>query len=471
MRSNKANGLSAFFEPASVAIFGSLKADKFSMGNARGAIKNMLQFGFKGKIYPISQSGGEAMGFKAYTSVDEVSEPIDLAMLIIPPQVVPEVLNQCARKGIRSVIIGSENFAEAGEDGAKLQKQVVEIIKRTGIRALGPNTLGVLNPSFGLITTPYLLDFFSVLKGGIGYGSQSGLVCFGGHPLKDKGYPISKLCDFGNKCDINEVDLLEYFYNDPETKVISMHLEDIKDGPTFIKVARKVVSRKPVLVFKPGRSQAGAKAAASHTGSLAGNDLVYESAFRQSGVIRVNSMREFWEVPKVFSSQPLPKGNRIAIISATGGGGVICIDAAIEAGLVSATFTDSTRQKLARLSPRMANNPVDMGPVLSVIVDPFPVIEEIALAVLSDVNVDCATLVLPGMSNTVDIFNHLKPHLVDIAKPITVFLYGTGLAGMEETLRQLEALGFPAYLDPEIAVKSLGVSVAYSKIKMRAEKL
>ena len=288
--------------------------------------------------------------------------------------------------------------------------------------------------------------------------------------MKDKGYPISKLCDFGNKCDINEVDLLEYFYDDPETKVISMHLEDIKDGPTFMEVARKVVSRKPVLVYKPGRSQAGAKAAASHTGSLAGNDRIYESAFRQAGVIRVNSMREFWEVPKVFSSQPLPKGNRFAIVSATGGGGVICIDAAVEAGLAPATFTATTLQKLARLSPRLARNPVDMGPVLAVIADPFPAIEEMVLAVMSDINVDCATLVLPGISNTVDIFNHLKPHLVDIAKPITVFLYGTELSGMEETLRQLEAMGIPAYLDPEIAVKSLGISVTYSKIKMRAEK-
>jgi len=468
MKAHRADGLSAFFEPASVAVFGSLNDSTFSMGNAFGAIKNMLGFGFKGKIYPINPSGGKALGLKAYTSVGEVSEPIDLAMLLIPPKVVPEVLNQCALKGIRSVIIGTENFAEAGEDGAVLQKQVVEIVRRSGIRALGPNTLGVLSPSIGLITTPYLLDFHSVLKGGIGYCSQSGLVSFGGHPLKDKGYPISKLCDFGNKCDVNEVDLLDYLSNDPETTVISMHLEDIRDGHAFMEAARKAVSKKPVLVFKPGRSKAGAKAAASHTGSLAGDDQIYESAFRQAGVIRVNTMREFWEVPQVFSSQPLPKGNRFAIVSATGGGGVICMDAAVEAGLAPITFTAPTIQKLAGLHPRLAHNPIDMGPLLSVIADPFPAIEDIVLTALSDVNVDCATLVLPGIKEMLESFRHLKPHLLDISKPITVFLYGTGLDGMEETLRQLEAMGFPTYLDPEIAVKSLGIAVTYSKIKSRA---
>ncbi len=469
MRSDRVNGISTFFEPSSVALFGSIRDDKFGGGNAAGAIRNMLKFGFKGKIYPISQSGGEVLGWKAYTSIDAVSEPVDLAMLLIPPQVVPEVLNQCARKGIRSVIIGTENFAESGEDGAKLQKQVVEIVKKTGIRALGPNTLGVLSPSYGLITTPYLLDFTSVLKGHIGYGSQSGLVSFGAHPLKDKGYPISKLCDFGNKCDVNEIDLLEYFYADPEVKVISMYLEDIKDGPTFIKVASKVVAKKPVLIFKSGRSQAGAKAAASHTGSLAGNDRTYESAFRQAGVIRLNRLREFWEVPKVFDSQPLPKGNRFAIASTTGGGCVIGTDAAVENGLQPTTFTANTLQKLVGMSPRMNQNPVDMGPITAVSADPFGVIEEILLTVLSDPNLDCATFVLPGLPTTVDIFRRLNPRLAELAKPVTLYLYGTDLPSMEETMRQLIAIGIPAYLDLELAVKSLATSVAYSRIKKRPE--
>lgn len=472
MRADGVNGLSSFFEPTSVAVFGSVKGDKFAaMGGALGAIKNMREFGFKGKIHPISQSGGDAFGLTAYTNIDKVSEPIDLAMLLIPPQAVPDVINQCVRKGIRSIIINTENFAEAGEDGAKLQKQVVDIIRSSGIRALGPNTLGVLNPSCGLVTTPYVLDFYSVLKGGIGYGSQSGLISFGGHPLKDKGYPISKLCDFGNKCDVNEIDLLEYFYNDPETKVVSMYLEDIKDSRAFMHMAKKVVAKKPVIIFKSGRSQAGAKAAASHTGSLAGNDLIYESAFKQAGVIRVNTMQEFWEVPKVFASQPLPKGNRCAIVSATGGGGVICTDAAVREGLESANFTSATLEKLAGRSPRLAHNPVDMGPVLAVVADPFPIIEDIVFSVLSDVNVDCATLVLPGISESIDMFKHFKPRITDLGKPITVYLYGLDLSVMEETMRQLIALGIPTYLDPEIAVKSLGISVKYSRIKSRTEKI
>jgi acyl-CoA synthetase (NDP forming) len=180
-------------------------------------------------------------------------------------------------------------------------------------------------------------------------------------------------------------------------------------------------------------------------------------------------MREFWEVPKVFASQPLPKGNRFAIVSATGGGGVICIDEAVKAGLAPVTFTGSTVQKLVKFSPRMARNPVDMGPMLAVVANPFPLIEETILTVLSDVNVDCATLVLPGIPYIIDVFNRLRLHLAAISKPITVFLYGTELAGMEETLRQLAAMGIPTYLEPEIAVESLGISVAYSRIKMCAK--
>lgn len=470
MKAHRADGLSAFFEPASVAVFGSLNDSAFAIGNAFGVIKNMLSFRFKGKIYPINLSGGETMGIKAYTNVSEVGDAVDLAMLLIPPRAVPAVINQCASKGIRAVIVGTENFAEAGEEGAALQKEVVKIARRSGTRVLGPNTLGVLNPSNGLITTPYPLYYDSVMKGGISYCSQSGLLSFGACPLKDKGYPISKMCDFGNKCDVNEVDLLNYLAEDSDTRVISMHLEDIKDGHAFMEATRKAVVKKPVLIFKPGRSEAGAKAAASHTGSLAGDNQIYDSAFRQAGAIRVNNLGEFWEIPRVFSSQPLPKGNRFAVIVGSGGSGVIAIDTATDVGLIPATFTTSTVRKMARLSPRLANNPVDIGPVSVTASDPFSVFEEMIPIVLADGNVDCVTIGCMGTPESVDVFRRLKTHLSDISKPITIFLWGTDLQIMEESARQLEALGIPTYLDLETAVKSLGVSVAYSKIKLRAER-
>ncbi|MCX5999564.1 MAG: CoA-binding protein, partial [Chloroflexi bacterium] len=236
--------------------------------------------------------------------------------------------------GIRAAIVVTEGFAEASREGAERQRQLLDISRRTGMRLLGPNTLGVLNTSNSLVTSAYEIGDNKPPKGGIGYGTQTGLLTFGVYPIKDKASPISKICDFGNKCDVNELDLLSYLADDPQTNVIAMHLEDVKDGPAFIKVARQAAARKPVLILKPGRSEAGARAAASHTGSLAGNDQAYDTAFKQAGVIRLNSWRDFWDVPKTLSLQPLPRGNRIAIVAASGGAGVMLTDAAVAAGLV-----------------------------------------------------------------------------------------------------------------------------------------
>ena len=466
MTPEKQSSLKMFFEPRSVAVFGSMREPG---GEGLTVMRNMLNFGFSGRIYHISRSAAQASGLKAYPTVGDVADPIDLAIVVTPPPTVLPIVEECGRKGIKAAIVATEGFAETGPDGARLQRQLVETARRYGMRLLGPNTLGVLSTDYGLVTAPYSMGHNKPQSGGITYCSQTGFLTFGVHPIKDIGYAISKMCDFGNKCDVNELDLLPYLADDPSTTVICMHLEDVKDGQRFIEAARQAVARKPVLILKPGRTEAGARAASSHTGSLAGDDQVYENAFRQAGVIRIRTWREFWDIPKTLSLQPLPKGNRIAIVTATGGAGVMLSDAAAEFKLVPATFSTTTRSQLGRLSPRLGNNPVDVGPMMSVREFPFSVYDDVVPTILSDPNVDCLTCVCHLGPPIVKVFTGLAPLISNIGKPVTILGYGIDLPEMQESVRQLEALGLPTYLDLETAVKALGVGASYSRIRARLE--
>jgi acetyltransferase len=399
--------------------------------------------------------------------VDEVADLVDLAIVITPPPTVPGIVKQCARKEVKASVIVSENFAEANQDGADLQEQLVDITNHSDIRIIGPNTVGVFNLANGLVTIPYMIGYKDIRKGGIAYCSQTGIAGAQCQPLGDRAYPISKMCDFGNKCDVNEVDLLNYLSDDPETQVVVMHLEDIKDGRSFIDAARSIASRKPLFILKPGRTEAGARASASHTGSLAVSDRIYDSVMKQVGAIRFNTWQEYWDIPKVFAYQPLPRGNRIAIISHSGGAGVMAADVATEAGLAIANFSSTTLGKLAKLSPRLARNPIDLGPALSLVDAPFSLQEEVIAMVLDDANVDCATIVLYGgvmspVQLVVEMFDHLKQR---ISKPVTIWLYGTQLSLLEEMSRQLEERGFPTYTDLETALRALGALSSYAKFR------
>ncbi len=456
--------LRAFFEPDSVAIFGSLRE---GLGLGYGMVRNLRQLGYSGKIYPVSPFHSEVMGLKAYSSVEEVADPVEAAIVITPPPTVPEIVEQCARKGVKAVIIVSENFAEAGGDGVKYQKQLEDIARRTGIRIIGPNTVGVFNPATGFVTNPYLLVQDRIRKGSVAYCSQTGSVGLAARPLEERFYPVRLLCDIGNKCDVDESDVLNYLAEDPRTNAVAMHLENVRDGRKFLEAARRLTACKPLLILKGGRSEAGAAAMTSHTASMAGNEQVYDAVIRQVGALRLGSWDEYWEIPRVFNSQPLPKGNRVGIITGSGGLGVTVMDVAVESGLVAAAFSDTTRQKLRKLFRRLGGNPVDLGPVLSVAEDPFGVQRQIIEAVLEDENVDCAAVsiycgfdaLIPHVAATFQDLRRLS------TKTVTVHLYGMRSAVLDEMLRQLEALGFPTYLDFELAVKSLGFAARYSRIK------
>ena len=468
MKSRNGSDLWAFFEPRSVAVFGSLKD---GMGLGYGLIKNMLDFGFTGKLYPVNPSYSEVLGMKAYPTVKEIADSVDLAVVITPPHTVPTIIEQCAKKGVKAAVIVSENFADAGGEGAKLQQQLVDITTQSDMRIIGPNTVGVFNAANGFTTIPYPFGYDGVRKGGIAYCSQTGIVLPQCQPLEDRAYPVSKMCDVGNKCDVNEVDLLNYLADDTETKVAALHIEDVKDGRSFMDAARRFAARKPLLIFKPARSEAGARASASHTGSLAVNDRIYDNAIRQTGAIRVNTWQEYWDIPKVFAYHSLPRGNRIAIISHSGGAGVVAADLVVESGLALARYSDAILDKLAKLSPRLAGNPIDLGPPLSLTDDPLSLQEEVIFTVLDDDSVDCATIVLyvgtmAPISYIVEMFDRV---LQRVSKPMTVWFYGTSLALIEEVSRQLEGLGVPTYIDQETAVKALGALVRYSKFKSGLE--
>ena len=463
MESQAGNDLRAFLEPESVAVIGSMREPQ---GEGYVMIQNMLRFGYSGRIYPISRSCDEVLGMRAYAALNEVDARVDLAVMVTPPPTVPGLVGQCADKGVRAVIIVSEGFAEAGQEGAGFQRQVVDIAHRAGIRVLGPNTQGVLNTDNGLVTGPYFCGSKRPLSGGVAYCSQTGFLTFASHPIIDRAYPISKVFEFGNKCDVHEADVLPYLTNDPKTRVIVMHLEEVKDGHRFIQVAQQAAVRKPVLILKPGRTEAAARAVASHTGSLAGDDQVWDTVFRQAGIIRISNWRDFWEVPRALALQPVPAGNRVAIVSATGGGGVLLVDAVTEAGLVPASFTTATLQELEALSPKLARNPVDTGPDMVLRDNPFSIYEDVMPPVLADPNVDCAIVVCHANPPVVDVFERLASRLSRIAKPVLLFGYGVDQAEMQESGRRLEALGFPTFFDMDIPVRALAVGAAYAKARL-----
>jgi acyl-CoA synthetase (NDP forming) len=466
--------LRAFFDPEDVAVFGSLRE---MPGTAYWVVKNMLHFGFRGGIYPINPDPSkyrEVLGLKVYGDINEVAEAADLAVVITPPPTIPEIVQKCATGGVKAAIVLSEGFTEAGEGGAELQRQLTEISRSSGIRVMGPNTFGVVNSANGLATIPPWADNDKIGSGGIAIFGQTGSL--GPHqiPLDDWAYPVSKMCDIGNKCDVNEVDMLNYLADDPDTKVVAMHLEDVRDGKEFLKAARRLSATKPLVVLKTGRSEAGAKASASHTGSLVGTDKVYEAALRQVGAIRVSTWQELFEVPKTLFYQPLPAGNRFAVITLTGGQGVIAADSASASGLSVARFSPETVSKLSALSPRLGGNPVDIGPAMSdsrtmSSPNPFAVFGETLSLVLGDSNVDCVTIVFACGRQTVSMFPMVIDMFSEIArghsKTVNVFLYGTSLPSIHEMSRQLQARGLPTYLDLDLAIKSLGYAAYYSRVK------
>lgn len=353
--------LETIFHPKSVAIVGT--------NNVKGTVPhdilyNILKADFNGIVYPVSPREKSIKGIKAYKYVVDVPDDVDLAILVFPSSVCHMALEQCGQKGIKSVIIISAGYKEVGEAGLKREQQLIEIARKYDMSFIGPNCLGVINTS---PDTRLDASFAREMPeaGNIGFLSQSGALCTAVLDYASaKHIGFSKFISFGNKADISEIDLLFYLMNDEETKVILMYLEEVSDGKALMEAAREVIEKsgKPILILKSGRTDEGASAAASHTGSLTGADEVCDAGFEQAGIIRCDNIEEMFNRARAFAYQPPPVSEKVAIITNAGGPGVLTTDAAISTGLKLAKFSEETTAVLKKALPATANinNPVDV---------------------------------------------------------------------------------------------------------------
>ncbi|MBP7051370.1 MAG: acetate--CoA ligase family protein [Phycisphaerae bacterium] len=455
--------LQAFFNPKSVAIIGASR-QKGKVGYE--ILVNLVAGGYAGKIYPINPKADEIDGLKVYPDLASIGETPDLVIVIVPAQFVAGVLDECAKVHVKSVVIITAGFKEVGPEGKKLEEEIVKIARRAGIRFVGPNCLGLISPSHKL-NASFGGDL--PVPGGIAYISQSGaLLAAILDTANANGIGFSSLVSIGNKADVDELDLVEAFGSQRETKVIAGYLENIKDGNAFVREAEQISQKKPILLMKSGSTAAGAKAASSHTGSLAGGEVAYESAFRRAGVIRCESIKEQFDFAQAFANQPLPKGQNVVVITNAGGPGIMAADAIEQRGLTFAKLTDETKKKLAEKLPAAANvhNPVDvLGDALA---DRYEYAFDV---VLDDPNVDAAVVLLTPQAMTQS--KETAEALVKIAKKkgkpvLACFL---GAAKVEPGIQVLRKGGIPQYDSPESAVATLYVMCEYVRWKGRPKRV
>ncbi|MCX8176243.1 MAG: CoA-binding protein [Candidatus Bathyarchaeota archaeon] len=342
-------------EPNSIAVIGASR-EPGKVGYS--IVKNLLDGGFKGKIYPINPTAPEILGLQCYKNVKEVPGNVDTALISIPARFVADAVKDCGEKGIPVVTVISAGFAEIGEE--KLQKTLVETAYKYGVRIVGPNTFGVYRPSKGMSATfcvPY------EYAGGLALTCQSGGVGMGilGY-ARSRRVGLSALIGFGNKCDVNEVDVLEYFAQDDQTKAIALHVESIVNGRRFVEVASKVVKIKPIVLLKAGRTSYGFKAAYSHTAAIGGLDQIVDVAVKKAGVIRARGLEEFFELGRALTMLPKPKGENVLIVTGAGGLGVLLADACEDHGVKLMDIPKDLEEKLRKYIPPFGSfkNPVDI---------------------------------------------------------------------------------------------------------------
>ena len=353
------NVLDKIMKPKSIAVVGASTKPK-TIGSE--IMQRLRDYKFNGNIYPVNPKGGEIEGFKAYTSIAEIPGEVDLAVIVVNAKFVLDTIDQCNAKGIKGLCIITAGFKETGKEGAEMEKQLLAKVREYGMRCVGPNCLGVLNTNPDVMMDATFAESLPV-RGDIGFVSQSGAL--GGgilNILKDLNLGFAQFVSIGNQADVNAETMLEYWENDDDVKQILLYMESIQNPANFRKLASRITKKKPILALKAGRSAAGASAASSHTGSLAGADKAAAALLNQSGVIREFSLKNLFANAKAFSNCPIPKGNRVAIITNSGGPGIMATDAICESGMEMAKITDETKDKLRSFLPSAASvkNPIDM---------------------------------------------------------------------------------------------------------------
>ncbi|DAA97185.1 TPA: GNAT family acetyltransferase [Candidatus Gastranaerophilales bacterium HUM_9] len=382
--------LDKIMKPKSIAVVGA-STKEHTIGS--DIMKRLQEYKFNGNIYPVNPKGGIIEGLQAYTSVLEIPEEVDLAIIVVNAKFVLSTIDQCHEKGIKGLCIITAGFKETGAEGAEAEKQLLAKVREYGMRCVGPNCLGVVNTHPEIKMDGCFAESLPE-RGNIGFVSQSGAL--GGgilNILKDLNLGFAQFISIGNQADVNAETALEYWENEEDVEQILLYMESIQNPANFRKLASRISKKKPILALKAGRSAAGASAASSHTGSLAGADKAANALLNQSGVIREYSLKELFDTAKVFANCPIPKGDRVAIITNSGGPGIMATDAICEHGMQMAKITDETKAKLRSFLPSAASvkNPIDM--IASAPIEHY---KETLKTVIADENVDMIiTIYLP----------------------------------------------------------------------------
>jgi len=452
-----AKQMKQFMEPQSVALIG-VSRDT-GEGNFN-ILENLLSYGYQGKIYPVNPNASEILGIRTYSSITEVTDNVDLAIITTPRSLVPRLVRECSQSNIQAIEIVAQGFSDTSDDeGKQLQKEIDDIARTGRIRIVGPNTFGTANAFINFSSSFVRIR---MKKEPIGLICQTG-VFFVGFPELAL---IGKGLDLGNACDISFAEGLEYFENDPQTNVVVLHIEGMRDTKRFIDVARRTARTKPVVALKTGRSQQAAKAAQSHTGSLIGRNEVWQAALKQSGVIQASDLEEFIDLARTFSVLPLMEKPRIGVVTISGGLGIVTIDGSQQSGLEIGQLSANTKKLLDAMSPSWLNisNPVDIWPAMMTSPSVMKPLTDGLEAVLSDEQLGAVLFIGAAFdekwgTGLCQLFNEAAADHQD--KPLACCLYGPY---GDEAIRQLQdagkAVGFPT---PERAIRALAQLKDYSQ--------
>ncbi len=456
--------LDSLFRPKSVAVIGASNR-RLTIGYR--IIQNLFDMEFNGPIYPVHPKASFIKNLPAYPSITDVPQDVELAHIVVKNTMVPQILRDCAQKGVKVAIINTAGFKEIGGDGIEIEKEIVRIGKETGIRIFGPNCQGVMNTD-PLIRAYCNFTFTRLIPGHISLLAQSGGV---GEVINNRLYEleagIRMYASNGNACDVSIPEIIEYWGNDPETRVILCHIESLPDPEHFYRVAKAVSKKKPILGMKTGRTRAGAKAVSSHTGGLMKADTTVELIFEEAGVVSFRDEEEMCQAALAFSRLPVPKGNRVGIITNTGGPGIIATDEVIEAGCEIPDLTEDTQKSLkeALYPEAIVSNPVDVlataGP------DHYMAATQ---ALLQDDNIDSILLnfITPFFVDCEGVAREVTALARDADKPI-IGIVMTEKTGWGKTLDTFSQAGIPTYDFPETGAKALAAMTRYAMLANRPE--
>jgi acetyl coenzyme A synthetase (ADP forming)-like protein len=459
------NALKLFFEPRAVAVIGASR----QRGTIGGEVfHNLLEFGFKGPVYPVNPAASEIENVRAYPSMEVIPGPVDLAVIVVPASKVIEVTSACARKNVKALVVISAGFSETGKEGQTRQAELLNVCRGAGMRLIGPNCMGIANTNPAVLLDATFAPAVPP-RGRVGFSSQSGalglaIMEFAG----SLGLGISTFVSVGNKADISGNDLLRYWEADTDTDVILLYLESFGNPKKFSEIARRVGRKKPIAVVKSGRSAAGARATSSHTGALiAASDVTVDALFRQAGVVRTDTLAELFDVASLLANQPLPKGPRVGIITNAGGPAILCADACEARGLEVPVLSESSQSRLRAFLPAgaSAGNPVDM--IASAPADHYGKAIEI---VGNDDNVDSLIVIFtpPLVTRADDVAKAIVEAVshIEQGKPLlSVFLSAQPApAALRES-----AVRIPSYAFPETAAIALARATRYQQWRERRE--